>query len=136
MNSTPSFILPLSRFSGCKDKVNIYPFPNFSTTFFQTFSINAGIQIFIRIDSNLKLCSFLNYHIIFPFSKNEITIPTKSGTSCVNQQLTIKERNKVMINPPLTKFIPNNHDNIPQQILAILKNSNYPNTTIFTPCKQ
>ena len=37
---------PLSRFSGCKDKVNIYPFPNFSTTFFQTFLIDAGIQTF------------------------------------------------------------------------------------------
>ncbi|MEQ2911284.1 hypothetical protein, partial [Butyricimonas faecihominis] len=30
----------------CKDKANIYPFPNFSTTFFQTFSIDAGIQTF------------------------------------------------------------------------------------------
>ncbi len=37
---------PLSRFSGCKDKVNIYPFPNFSTTFFQTFLIDTGIQTF------------------------------------------------------------------------------------------
>ena len=46
LNSTPSFILPLSRFSGCKDKANFYPFPNFSTTFFQTFLIDAGIQTF------------------------------------------------------------------------------------------
>ncbi|MBS6689050.1 MAG: hypothetical protein KH300_12565, partial [Sanguibacteroides justesenii] len=48
------FILPLSRFSGCKDKVNIYPFPNFSTTFFQTFSIDAGIQTFTTGSARLE----------------------------------------------------------------------------------
>ena len=37
LNSTPSFILPLSRFSGCKDKAMIPPFPNFFTIIFHLF---------------------------------------------------------------------------------------------------
>ena len=37
VNSTPACILPLSRFGGCKDKANVYHFPNFSTTFFSNF---------------------------------------------------------------------------------------------------
>ena len=51
VNSTPSFILPLSRFSGCKDKVNIYPFPNFSTTFFQTFFRNRRRRKLLQASS-------------------------------------------------------------------------------------
>ena len=51
VNLTPSFILPLSRFSGCKDKVNIYPFPNFSTTFFQTFFRNRRRRKLLQASS-------------------------------------------------------------------------------------
>ena len=46
VNSTPACSLPLSRFGGCKDKVNLYHFPNFYTTFFQTFLIDTGNQTF------------------------------------------------------------------------------------------
>ena len=35
---------PPFRFSGCKDKAKIPPFPNFSTTFLATFLISTGIQ--------------------------------------------------------------------------------------------
>ena len=35
---------PSSRFSGCKDKANFIPFPNFLQTFFLTFSLVTGGQ--------------------------------------------------------------------------------------------
>ena len=37
-------VSPPFRFSGCKDKAKIPPFPNFSTTFLSTFLISTGIQ--------------------------------------------------------------------------------------------
>ena len=42
---------PPFRFSGCKDKAKIPPFPNFSTTFLSTFSINTGFQ---RVPGNVS----------------------------------------------------------------------------------
>ena len=50
-NSPSPRLAPPFRFSGCKDKAKIPPFPNFSTTFLSTFSINTGFQ---RVPGNVS----------------------------------------------------------------------------------